>query len=242
MIINPYSFLAAGAGDPFFANVISLLHFDGANASTTFTDVISSNIWTPHSPSQISTAKTLVAGQVGQFSGATFCYISTPWATGFDFGTGDFTIEFTCMFSAVTSVDQIIATRQSDSPITIAIQIKLTGASKKMAMVFRNSSGGNVQTFTGTSVLTTNVKYAIGVKRVSGGVSLYVNNVLEATGTYSDALDVPAHNHGFIIGGADGNNPGSGFNFSGWIDEFRLTKGVGRDLTIAQTAPFPDHA
>lgn len=232
---------SSGGGDPYFANVSSLLHFDGPNGSTTFTDVISSHVWTPHNGSQISTAVTLVAGQVGAFSGASSCYISTPYSAAYDFGTGDFTIEFTAMFSAIGTTNQIIVCRQLDSPVGIALQIRSSTA-KKPEMVFRDSAGNNVTTFTGVTVMAANVKYAWGLRRIGGIVELYLNNVLEATGSFPHVLSDSSNIHGLIIGAADGSNPGIANMFSGWIDEFRVTKGVARDLTIPQVGPFPDHA
>lgn len=227
-------------GDPYFAHVVSLLHFDGADGSDTFVDVIGANTWSRAGSVSISTAKTLVDGQVGAFNGSSFNYISTPYRSAFDFGTGDFTIEFTAMFSSVDSGIHILVSRQSDSPVGIAIQIRMS-SSLKPEMVFRDANGGNVIGFGGVTTLAANVKYAFGVRRINGTVELYLNNALEVSGSFPYDLSNPQQNKGFVIGTGDGNNPGSGNTFGGWIDEFRVTKGVARDLTVPQAGPFPDH-
>lgn len=69
----------------------SLLHFNGANNSTTFTDE-TRKVWTRHGDAKISTAQSKFGGASGCFS-AGYDYISTPEHTNFAFGTGEFTIE-----------------------------------------------------------------------------------------------------------------------------------------------------
>lgn len=57
MIINPYRFGGGGGGgdNPPWANVVSLLHFDGSNGSTTFTDQ-TGKTWTGSGNAQIDTS------------------------------------------------------------------------------------------------------------------------------------------------------------------------------------------
>ena len=51
-----------GSADPYAANVISLLHFDGVNGSTTFTDQVPSRSWGRSGTSTISTAQSKFGG------------------------------------------------------------------------------------------------------------------------------------------------------------------------------------
>lgn len=55
----------------------SILHFDGADGATTFTDV-SGKVWTASGAAQIDTAQSKFGGASGLFSGADADYISTP--------------------------------------------------------------------------------------------------------------------------------------------------------------------
>jgi len=225
--------------DPYFNNVVSLLHLDGDNGSQTITDQISSNQWTARLAAGLSNEKTLVSGTCASLPGTAYSYLSTPYNPIYDFGTGDFTIEITVMFRAFNGEYQIFASRQCDSPVSIAVQLRLN-PSNIIETTLRSGDGSQVLNVAGTSVLSENTKYSIGVRRLNGIVELYVNNIME--GTIACAYDMydAAQTHGWVLGTGDGNDPGSGNNLNGWLDEFRVTKGVARDLTIPQVGPFPD--
>jgi hypothetical protein len=87
---------AGGAGDGHFLNVVSLLHFDGADHSTTFTDV-TGKVWTKKGTTEISTAQSKFGGSAllpNGGGGGSNVGITTPSHADFDFGTNDFTIEW----------------------------------------------------------------------------------------------------------------------------------------------------
>ena len=67
----------------------SLLHFDGTDASTTFTDE-SGKTWTAHGNAQIDTAQSVFGGASGYFDGSGD-YITTPDRADFDFDGQQFT-------------------------------------------------------------------------------------------------------------------------------------------------------
>jgi hypothetical protein len=76
--------------DPSFASVSALLHFDGSDGSTTFTDV-TGTIWTANGNAQIDTAQSVFGGASGLFDG-TGDFITTPDATKFSLSNADFCI------------------------------------------------------------------------------------------------------------------------------------------------------
>ena len=70
-----------------------LLHFDGADASTTFTDSsLAPHTLTPHGAAQVDTAQKQFGTGGGYITGASD-YLTLDSASDFTFGTGDFTIE-----------------------------------------------------------------------------------------------------------------------------------------------------
>ena len=81
--------------DPYWNDVAVLLHMDGDNDSTTFTDVKGKQIIN-YGNAKISTAYSKFGGSAGYFNGATADYITIPASPDFEFGSGDFTIE--CWF------------------------------------------------------------------------------------------------------------------------------------------------
>jgi hypothetical protein len=76
-----------GSTDPYWSSVVSLLHFDGANASTTFTDQ-TGKTWSAYGGVQIDTAQSKFGGASGLFNGASD-YITTPSTAELTFGAGD---------------------------------------------------------------------------------------------------------------------------------------------------------
>lgn len=78
--------------------VSSLLHFDGANNSTTFTDQ-KGKTWSRSGAPIISTAQSRFGGSSGYFTGAQ--YITTPNHADFNFGAGDFVIEWSTYYTTV---------------------------------------------------------------------------------------------------------------------------------------------
>jgi hypothetical protein len=83
---------------------VSLLHMNGSNGSTTFTDNAAggSHIWTAYGNAQISTAGPEFGTGAGSFV-VTGDYIKTPYSSDFDFGTGDFTWDFWFKFTSLPS-------------------------------------------------------------------------------------------------------------------------------------------
>jgi hypothetical protein len=90
--------VAAADGNDAFTKI--LLHMDGTNGSTTFTDTNaggSAHTWTANGNAQISTAQSKFGGASGLFDG-TGDYITTPDHADYTLGSGDFTIDlwFNC--------------------------------------------------------------------------------------------------------------------------------------------------
>jgi hypothetical protein len=96
-------------GDPYFNSVSVLLHMDGSNGSTTFTDSSSSPLTvTANGNAQISTAQSKFGGASGYFDGSGD-YLSIPdTSSGFSFGTGDFTYEFWFNSTATNAYSALI--------------------------------------------------------------------------------------------------------------------------------------
>lgn len=83
---------AAGvpANDPYWANVSALLHADGADGSTTFTDQ-TGKTWTATGTTQIDTAESRFGG-ASCLNGSN-AYVGTAAHADFGFGTGPYTLE-----------------------------------------------------------------------------------------------------------------------------------------------------
>jgi hypothetical protein len=220
--------LTAGAADggapvdPNFSSVTLLLHMDGSNGSTTFTDSSSSALTvTANGNAQISTAQSKFGGASGLFDG-NGDYLLVP-ADGTAIGAGDFTVE--CFFRIVEGSGYR------------AIVSFLPNTDQYTLYVLNNTliwydSGTQIQ----SASIPNNTWHHAAVTNSGNTVRVFLDGEQAAT-TYTSAKNIT--NQTLRIGTRGFANSEW---FSGYIDEFRLTKGIARYTAnfTPPTAPFPD--
>lgn len=210
------------SGDPYFANVSLLLHFDGTNGSTTFTDSSSNNLTLSASGTTISTTNTMAGfGQVAKFNGSNSILSVTNNLV--NFSGSDFTVEFWFYAPDVFSTYILI---ESGTGATGDTQSYLYNNS-----IFWGTSGSLGQV---SMPVTANAwHFFCGIK---SGSSYY----FYLDGVKSSAITRTANSKTLLNIGA--RSPGS-LRFNGNIDEFRMTKNVvrqsGSSMTVP-TGPFPN--
>jgi hypothetical protein len=223
--------LAAGVADggastdPNFSSVSLLLHMDGSNGSTTFTDS-SSNAFaiTSFGNAQVSTTDPKYGTGCLTLDG-TGDYLQTPANAAFQLGTGDFTVECWAFVNSNNANDGLFVFGSGGS-----------------AMPSLAVSGGNWWLNLSTDVtqfnqgaVTTNAWQHIAITRSGTDVKLFINGTqLGATRTNSTNYTA---NQLFI-----GYYFSSSFAINARVDEFRVTKGVARYTAnfTAPAAPFPN--
>lgn len=169
----------------------------------------------------ITNAQSKFGGWSGYFDGSGD-YVLLPASTDFVFGTSDFTIECWIYPTAATTNRMILGNR--------------TTASDAEVMFFFNSSniffGGGTTTHLATSngtTVTLNTWQHIAVSRVGSAMKLFLNGVVVASATVSPNYSATAQMY-------IGRQPDAAYEYAGYIDDFRITKGVGR-YTQAFTPP-----
>lgn len=223
MIINPYRFGGGGPTDPYWANVTSLLHMEGANLGTTFTDQ-KANAWT-RQPNAVTSTSVFKFGSSSMFvSGGR---ISSTTAIGVGgFGTGDFTIEgwfYANATSARGLFDAVLGSTAS------SVAVGWDQASLKWQVYFAGTVYSSAVT---TLTLSTQTHFAL--VRLGTACVLYIDGVATVSFTSGNNVNYA----GMTIGAYFSTT----FAWVGFIDEFRITKGVAR-YTAAfapPTAQFPD--
>jgi hypothetical protein len=151
-------------------------------------------------------------------------YITSPSNTDFDFGTGDFTVEF-WLFTPVAWTSQpasssVIGKKLSDSTNGWVIY-RDGGAPSKL-----NARIGLQNNFYTASTPTANTWEHWAVTRQGTTLRWFKNGVLDATG--SSSVDISDTNALLKIGEADS---WSGSYLNGYLDEIRVTKGIARYTT-----------
>lgn len=225
MRIQPIRYgVSLNGTDPYAANVVSLLHFNGTDGSTTFTDVLGKT-WTASGNAQIDTAQNKFGGASGLFDG-TGDFITTPVTSDFAYGTGDFTWEVWARFNSVTGNQYIL-----DHDVNEGVIQYVFGGLKYYNI---NTGIGSPLYTTGGGALSVNTWYHIAVSRESGVTRFFVDGDLKSSG--SDSFNYTSS--GLSVGryGAGGNN------LDGWLDDLRITKGVARYTSnfTPPSAEFPN--
>lgn len=211
MIIDAYRFGGGGgATDPLWSNVISLLHFDGADLGTSFPD--EKGILWSRDGAVTSTASPLFGSACGLFSTDHLLRSDSDLAA---LGTGDFVIELAISPTTLSAAAFLFDFRPSSS----------NGA---YPCLFVNPDGSlsyfvntSVVIATATGLISTGSYYRVALERVSGLTTLYVNGT--SVGTWSDSTNYIASRAAI----AAGNQP-SRLSLIGRVDEWRVTKGAYR--------------
>jgi hypothetical protein len=226
-----HSGVAAVAGpDPYFANVGALLHLDGANASTTFTDV-KGKTWTAPGAGKLTTATKKFGTAALDATTATGGYIRTPAHSDFNFGTGDFTIEFWYAFTE-TFTAGIFPTILSYGYLTAGgIIIQAGTATSGAFKIYLNGAGYAAE---GSGVTVGSGLHYYEFNRSGTTTRIFRDGV--ETGNFVAATANITNTADFQLGGATG---GGGHSARGVIDDFRVTKGVARNTSNYTPPAFP---
>lgn len=232
--------MAGGGGpppptDPYWSSVVSLLHFDGANGSTTFVDekITGPGMggWSPFGGAEISTTGPKFGSGCLPLNGTNQgINHGTTAQAKFDFGASDFTIEMWINPSATITTRQALYTRWA----TNGVAFHVTDAAKLRGFV---TIGGTTYECTGTTNVTAGSYHHIAMVRDGVTLRLYLNGGQDASVAVSGSIN--AINQGLYVG----SEPLSRW-FNGRIDDFRVTNGVCRypDGTsfALPTSPFPN--
>lgn len=205
--------------DPNNAQVVLRMHADGTDGSTTFTDTsLSAHALTAVGNAQVDTAQSQWGGASALFDG-TGDYISAAASTDFEFGSGDFTIEF---WLRLTGTDNFGIFYTEDGNTSLHFD-----ASR---WVWR---ANNTNVFITTDTPALNTWFHIALVRNGTTTRVYRDGVMVATGT---SVNCSNTNSAIRIGG--------GYQqLNGHIDDLRITKGVARYTAAGfslPSGPFPD--
>jgi hypothetical protein len=213
-ILPHYQLLLAGAGGGGGggAGPGALLHFNGANNSTTFTDE-TGKAWNAVSGAKISTAQSKFGGASMLLNGSSD-FISTPSHADFNFGTGDFTIE--CfVYQVVQTGDQALFGCVSGSGIEVS-------AGLQNGKMFCGRNGVSYGPIASSAVAASTWTH-VAAARQGTTMRVFHGGTLMASG--SDSNDYIAAISNIGAASLNGNTTRSAY-YNGYIDEFRITKGT----------------
>ena len=184
---------------PAVADVALLLHMDGADASTVFTDVSSHGLTvTAYGNAQVSTAQSVFGGASALFDGDGDNLTVTGDFTGWN--TSDYTIEFWLRANSIYGYYAILY-----CPSGFNIHLYNSGDIQVNDTQSGSSIGG------GTAIVAGAWTH-VAVVRLAGTITLYQDGVIIGTTTQTP--------------GAGGSTLEIAASLDGYIDELRIVKGV----------------
>ena len=220
---------AAGTtvGDVHFPQTELMLPLDGSNGATATSDLSDNNhSLTFGGNTQISTAQSKFGGSSLYFDGSGD-YISIPSSSAFAFGTANFTIE--CWVR-----------RTSTGTYPYIFDFRIGGANAVVGYVYLTHLDSYKPTYATSNAnrITSSVAFAIdtwhhfALVRSSGTTTMYVDG--SSAGSFSDSASYIAAPLRI------GDYGGGGYSLSGYMDDWRITRGVAR-YTSSFTPPTTAH-
>ena len=216
-------------GEPHMYEVALLLHMDGVDGSTTFKDS------SPTAKAITASGNAKVSSAQSKWGGASLAlggsgdYLSAPAHADFVFGVGDFTVEL--LINTTTAAEKVLVDQYERG----------NANSWQFAVIDgRLSWYTGRQLLTGSAAVNNGAWRHVAAARSAGTLRFFVDGVL-------DGSVVLSHNFNTYVAlgiGAQVASRNSVYDFPGYIDEVRITKGVCRytDNFAPPTGPFPDSA
>ena len=227
--------IAPVVGDPDYDKVSLLLHFDGANGSTTFTDN------SPRPKAVTASGSAAISTTQSKFGGAslglTGGFLLVEDSADLNTATGDFTIE-TWGRPASLGASAILFNKANATDAGYPYQAYVSTSGE---VIFRSYTDSIQELFTivtAGGLLPVGEQKHLAFVRHGSTFTVYVHGVAAGSASYSGALPVNAYP--MAIGAySNGSYP-----LYGHFDEFRFTKGVARYTAnfTPPTAPFLNSA
>lgn len=224
--------------DPYWTSTVLLLHGDGANNSTTFTDSSPSALSiTRIDGPVISTAQSKFGGSSMYFDGVSDA-LQLPSSAALNLSTGPYTIEFWMRTNGTQTAYSAMFSRWSSAPTAGGSSSVECYNSYGTAQVrFVPASGATA--ITSSTNVNDGAWHHIACVRSGTNAYLFIDGTLSvSTATLSAAASATISSG--RIGRSQQNNNADN-NYLGFIDDFRVTKSA--RYTSAFTVPaftFPD--
>lgn len=221
--------------DPYFANTSLLLHCNGTNGSTTLTDSAMGLTFSANGNAQISTAQSVFGGAAAYFDGAGDYFTAAVSDTRFAFGTGNFTIEFYVRLSSTGIIHTILDKSSTWGAGGVDFRVEISSGNYIAVLLGPNNS----PFYYYGPELTANVWYHVEVSRVSGVLYIFKDGTLLGCGA---SLSSVGNIKNELCIGSINSDSTRGNYLHGYIDELRITSGVGRHAAafILPSSPHPD--
>lgn len=230
-IINPFMF-SSGGSDPYFSQVVELIHFDGSDGTTTMSAVVGKQFTQQQANAKLSTTQQRFGTASLYSDSAGLAQSDTSYS--FRAGTSDFVLEGWFRMNSVSGSKTVLDTRLAGSNGAYSVVYVNAGALTYYVDSADRISGGTI---------TASTWWYWAVARDSGTTRLYAGTSGTASliGSWSDSTNYNAMS--FYSFGKNVASGGGG-EVAGYTDEFRASVGTSRGYTGSSisvpTSAFPD--
>lgn len=225
----PTSPFPDATGDQYASNVVLLMHMDDAS----FTDVKGKVITNTGS---VTTSSVSRSGTSAAFATSDQA-LRVAYSSDFAFGSGDFTVElWVNPTSYHGGVSALIANKRPNVVTECAWQIRMN-SNGTLVTYLTNGSADIILTGNST-VVPLNSWSHIALCRVGVNIRMFINGVVVSTVTVADGTPINPGTQPLWIGAVSNDATYT----VGYIDEIRITKGVGRytETFAVPSSPFPN--
>jgi hypothetical protein len=205
--------------DAHWSSVSLLMPMDGANGSTTFTDIKGANV-SVLGNAQISTAQSKFGGASAYFDGAGDA-LKIAVSAAFGFGSGDLTIESFVRgdVTQTQSYPVIVGADLAWGTGAWTLQLNHASAPGKISLYAFSKNGAIL---TGVTDIRDATWHHVAITRQGNTWRLFIDGVQNASATFTGALNGTTGK--LAIGGGAASTEA----MKGYIDDLRITKGVAR--------------
>ena len=208
-------------------NCVLMLHSNGTDASTTFTDDSgSSHTMTANGNAQIDTAQKKFGTASGLYDG-TGAYLTTPDNADWTWGSGDLTIDFQVRFNTVGIMALFNQTEDTSNLYTMLLLTDSTScpgglATSDCLIWYIDTGSGGAYELGVDWTPSVDTWYHVALTR-SGNTWRYFIDGTQQGSNITDSRTFPDLTGAFALGARFYGSYGLFLN--GWLDEFRIVKG-----------------
>jgi hypothetical protein len=191
---------------------------------------------TANGNAKIDTSQSKFGGASGSFDG-TNSYLSASDSNDWYFGTGNFTIDFWVRFNSLPSSGTVAVFYDQATDINNVFKVELYNNSGTYQWYFVGVSGGTTFVSIGANAAAPSLGTWYHIAFVRSGNSWYIFQAGTQVGSTGSSSASISDNSGLVYIGL---NAGTTMYLDGWLDEFRVSKGVARWTSnfTPPTAPY----
>jgi hypothetical protein len=234
-VLNTDEFFAMA--DAYMSNSTSTSTTQTTTTTTSSSLTIAPKAIISNGGASIDTSQSKFGGASGKFVASSTQYVTTPSSSDFNYGTADMTVDFWVRFNSLPSGKYMyfLSQRQGTSGWNDRCYFYVENDGTHIYLVFGTVNAGSTAQAAGAATLTTGTWYHIAFVVASGVDYVFVNGAsIGSLG--SNGLNFANWTGNLFIGAqVDTGDP-----LDGWIDEFRISKGIARWTSnfTPPTAPY----